>query len=44
MISVLHTLHTWGRILTAAGGVLGVLVAVAGFQIERAWKTARAST
>ncbi len=39
MISVLPTLHTWGRILTAAGGVLGVLVAVPAFRLGGVWKT-----
>jgi len=39
MISVLHTLHTWGRILAAAGGVLGVLVAVPAVRLGRAWKS-----
>ena len=39
MISVLHTLHTWGRILAAAGGVLGVLVAVPAFRLGGPWKT-----
>jgi hypothetical protein len=39
MISVLHTLHTWGRILAAAGGVLGVLVAVPAFRLGGVWKT-----
>jgi hypothetical protein len=35
MISVLHT---WGRILAAAGGVLGVLLAVPAFRFGRVWK------
>ena len=39
MIGVLQTLHTWGRILAAAGGVLGVLVAVPAFRLGRVWKT-----
>jgi len=39
MISVLHTLHTWGRILVAAGGVLGVLVAVPAIRLGGVWKT-----
>jgi len=39
MISVLHTLHTWGRILAAAGEVLGVLVSVPAFRLGGAWKT-----
>ena len=38
MIGVLQTLHTWGRILAAAGGVLGVLVAVPAFRLGRVWK------
>lgn len=36
MISVLHT---WGTILTAAGGVLGVLLAVPAFKFDGFWKT-----
>ena len=36
MISVLHT---WGRILAAAGGVLGVLVVVPAFRLGGPWKT-----
>lgn len=36
---MLHTLHTWGQILAAAGGVLGVLVAVPAFRLGGAWKT-----
>ena len=39
MISVLHTLHTWGRILAAAGGVFGVPVAVPAFRLGGVWKT-----
>jgi ABC-type branched-subunit amino acid transport system permease subunit len=39
MISVLHTLHTWGRILAAAGGILGVVVAVPAFRLGGVWKT-----
>ena len=39
MISLLHSLHTWGRILAAAGGVLGVLVAVPAFRLGGVWKT-----
>jgi hypothetical protein len=39
MISVLPTLHTWGRILAAAGGVLVVLVAVLAFRLGGPWKT-----
>ena len=39
MINVLHTLHTWARILAAAGGILGVLVAVPAFRLGGAWKT-----
>jgi hypothetical protein len=36
MISVLHT---WGTILSAAGGVLGVLLAVPAFKFDGFWKT-----
>ena len=36
MISVLHT---WGRILTVAGGVLSVLLAVPAFRLGGVWKT-----
>jgi hypothetical protein len=39
MISLLPALHTWGRILAAAGGVLGVLVAVPAFRLGGVWKT-----
>ncbi len=36
MISVLHT---WGRILTVAGGVLSVLLAVPAFRSGGVWRT-----
>jgi len=36
MISVLHT---WGRILTVAGGALSVLLAVPAFQFRGVWRT-----
>ena len=36
MISVLHT---WGIILAAAGGVLGVLLAAPAFKFDGVWKT-----
>jgi len=36
MISVLHT---WGRILAAKGGVLGVLLAVPAFRFGGGWMT-----
>jgi hypothetical protein len=36
MISVLHT---WGRILTVAGGVLSVLLAVPAFRFGGVWRT-----
>jgi hypothetical protein len=39
MISALPTLHTWGRILAAGGGVFGVLVAVPAFRLGGVWKT-----
>jgi uncharacterized membrane protein len=36
MISVLHT---WGTILSAAGGFLGVLLAVLAFKFDGFWQT-----
>jgi hypothetical protein len=36
MISVLHT---WGTILAAAGGVLGVLLVAPAFKFDGVWKT-----
>ena len=32
-------LHTWGRILVAAGGVLSVLLCVPAFRFGGVWKT-----
>ena len=36
MISILHT---WGTIFGAAGGVMGVLLAVPAFKCDGFWKT-----
>jgi len=36
---MINVLHTWGRTLAAASGVLGVLIMVPAFRFGGVWKT-----
>ena len=38
-VSQISVLHTWANILTVAGGVLSVLLAVPGFRFGGVWRT-----